>query len=101
MGALDPKPFRLRSDKYLRHIRGQPCLHCGQPSEAHHLTFAQPRAMAKKTGDQFAVPLCHTHHMELHNSPEPERSWWAIKGIDPLVWARNNFDAWERIHGIQ
>lgn len=67
---------------------------CGSPGEAHHLTHAQPRALAKKTGDQYTVPLCHQHHMELHDSPMPERTWWALNGIDPMVWAENCYKEW-------
>lgn len=63
---------------------------CGMPGEAHHLTFAQPRAMALKTGDQFVVPLCHACHMELHNSPYSERNWWALNGVDPMEWVNGN-----------
>lgn len=87
-------PERVRSDAYLKHIRGQNCLYCGVPGEAHHLTHAQPRAMGRKTGDQYAVPLCHYHHMALHQSPMPEKTWWALKGIDPIKWAENSYDKW-------
>ena len=92
--SLSKGPFRLRSQAYLNHIRGKPCLVCGSPGEAHHLTHAQPRALAKKTGDQFTVPLCHQHHMELHDSPMPERTWWALNGIEPMVWAENCYKEW-------
>lgn len=88
-------PERIRSVKYLNFIRGKPCLYCGSPGEAHHLTFAQPRAMGKKTGDQYTVPLCHGHHMELHESPMPERTWWALIGIDPLKWAEDTYKGWK------
>ena len=88
------KPFRLKSKSYLDHIRGKPCLHCGLPGEAHHLTHAQPRAMGRKTGDQYAVPLCHRHHMDLHDSPMSEKKWWALKGIDPIVWAELEYERW-------
>lgn len=86
---------RFRSSLYLKHIRQKPCLICGDQSEAHHLTYAQPRAMAVKTGDQYAVPLCHRHHMELHDSNLPEKSWWSTKGILPKVWAENEWSKWE------
>lgn len=60
------------------------------PGEAHHLTFAQPRAMGLKTGDQYVVPLCHTCHMELHHSPYSEVNWWALNGIDPMEWVKEH-----------
>jgi hypothetical protein len=32
------------------------------PVHAHHLRFAQPRAMNNKVSDEWSVPLCFTHH---------------------------------------
>src|SRR4051795_8115319 len=35
-----------------------PCLVCGRaPSDAHHLRYAEPRALGRKVSDEFAVPL--------------------------------------------
>lgn len=92
-------PFRLRSIKYLYHIRGKPCLVCGSPGEAHHIQYAQPRALGRKTGDQFSIPLCHTCHMKLHNDGMPERTWWALRGIDPVIWSIRTYEAWSNQHG--
>jgi hypothetical protein len=91
-------PDRLRSSPYLRHIRSKPCLVCGDKAEAHHLNFAQPRAMGKKNGDQWTVPLCHHHHMEMHNSFLGERSWWASQGIAPHIWAEREYSNWKKEH---
>lgn len=55
--------------------------------------------MGLKTGDQWTVPLCHKHHMELHSEGFPERTWWALKGIDPLTWALNTYTEWEKENG--
>lgn len=52
--------------------------------------------MSLKTGDQFCVPLCHGHHMELHESGLGEKTWWATKGIKPVVWANHNYAKWLR-----
>lgn len=89
-------PFRLRSPLYLAFIRGQPCLHCGLPGEAHHIQYAQPRALGRKTGDQFVVPVCHACHMKLHNEGVPERTWWALRGIDPMKWAEQSYEKWSK-----
>ena len=47
-----PKPAvsrRYRDKDHLRFIAGQPCTLCGrQPCEAHHLRFAQPRALSRR-----------------------------------------------------
>jgi len=89
---LAPKLRRVRSPAHLGFVRSQPCLICGRtPSDAHHLRFVQPRAMAKKVSDEFTVPLCRRHHDLLHRDPD-EQGWWQAFGIDPLVAAA---ELWE------
>jgi len=80
-----PKDRRIRDKAHLRYVGKQPCLICGRrPSHAHHLRFAQPRAMASKVSDEFTVPLCSAHHDQLHRVGD-ERAWWARHGIiEPL-----------------
>jgi hypothetical protein len=57
---------------------------CGRtPAEAHHLRFAQPRALGRKVSDEYTVPVCRLHHRELHRYGD-EASWWAGAGVDPL-----------------
>src|SRR5262249_47640364 len=52
-----PEPRRYRNREHLRYVARQACLLCGRkPSDAHHLRFAQPRALARKSSDEFAVP---------------------------------------------
>ena len=42
---------------------------CGRvPSDPHHLTFTQPRALGRRVSDEFIVPVCQVHHRELHRS---------------------------------
>ena len=83
-----PKEKRLRDKGHLEFVASQPCLVCGRkPAQAHHLKFAQPRAMALKVSDEFTLPLCNIHHDELHRTGD-ERAWWARHGIiDPLKFA--------------
>jgi hypothetical protein len=61
---------------------------CGsRPTHAHHIQYAQPRAMSRKVGDEWTVPLCPRHHRSLHDfGNEPE--WWKKLSIDPLSEAR-------------
>jgi len=37
--------------------------------------------------DEFTVPLCRTHHREVHRSGN-EAGWWTNIGIDPTIAAR-------------
>jgi hypothetical protein len=81
------KTLRLRDADHLKFVRAQPCLACGRsPSDAHHLKYAQGRALGRKVSDEFAVPLCRTHHRELHRRGD-ERIWWQQLNLDPLLTA--------------
>lgn len=83
-GLAIPKTPIRRDKKHLSFVCSQPCLICGRtPSDAHHLRFAQPRALGRKVSDEFTVPLCRAHHWALHNSGD-ERSWWKDIQIEPL-----------------
>ncbi len=77
-------PLRARDPSHLKFIASQACLICGRtPSQAHHLKHAQLRALGRKSGDQWAVPLCAIHHRELHDHGN-EAVWWPSNNIDPL-----------------
>lgn len=81
------EPKRIRSREHLRFVASQPCLACGRsPSQAHHLRFAQPRALGKKVSDEYTVPLCAMHHHELHMRGN-EKAWWEERQIEPLITA--------------
>jgi hypothetical protein len=89
------KPIRERDRNHLRFVASQPCLVCGRrPSDAHHIKFAEQRAMGRKVSDRFTVPVCRLHHRELHRRGD-ERAWWDRLGIDPLPVAG---DLWARTH---
>ena len=83
-----PEPRRIRDRDHVRYVAKQPCLICGrQPSDAHHLRFAQTRAFGRKVSDEFTVPLCRGHHREVHRSGD-EAIWWGKVGIDATAAAR-------------
>src|SRR5262249_23540736 len=66
------------------YVASKSCLVCGrQPSEPHHVRFAQKLAFGRKVSDEFTVPLCRLHHRELHRSRN-EPLWWKTARIDPL-----------------
>jgi ERF superfamily len=86
-------PRRYRNREHLRFVTQQPCLICGRkPSDAHHLRHIQPRALGRKASDEFAVPLCRSHHRAVHRARN-EKAFWTKAGIDPLDVARK---LWKR-----
>jgi hypothetical protein len=79
------EPKRHRSKDHLRFVAQQPCLVCGRsPGHAHHIRFAQSRGLGLKVSDEFTVPVCATHHSQLHTVGD-ERHWWKEWKLDPLV----------------
>jgi hypothetical protein len=85
---VHPEPRRFRDKEHVKFVAKQPCLVCGRrPSDAHHLRFAQHRALGRKVSDEFTVPLCRGHHREVHRCGD-EAAWWVKAGIDPTVPAR-------------
>ena len=87
------KTIRLRDKVHCKFVATQPCVVCGRaPSEAHHIRFAQPRALSRKVSDEYTVPVCRLHHRELHRYGD-EASWWAGASIDPLPIA---LELWRR-----
>jgi hypothetical protein len=88
-------PRRYRNREHLRYVTSLPCLFCARtPSDAHHLRFTQPRALGRKVSDEFAVPLCRTHHDAAHQARD-EQAWWKSIGIDPVKVARK---LWKETH---
>ena len=78
------KTIRLRDKHYRKFVSTQPCVVCGRtPADAHHLRFAQPRALGRKVSDEFTVPVCRVHHRELHRHGD-EAAWWEGIKLDPL-----------------
>jgi hypothetical protein len=61
----------------LQVVTSQPCLVCGRtPSEAHHVRFAQPRALGRKVSDEYTVlsagsiaAICTATAMRPHGGP--------------------------------
>ena len=90
-------PRRYRNRDHLRFVMQQPCLLCGRkPSDAHHIRFVQPRALGRKASDEYAVPLCRSHHRAVHRAGD-EKAWWKQADIDPIkvarkLWKRTRMD---------
>jgi hypothetical protein len=91
--CLPAKAIRLRDKEHCKFVARQACVVCGRaPAEAHHLRFAQPRALGRKVSDEFTVPVCRLHHRELHRYGD-EASWWAGVNVDPVPIA---LELWRR-----
>jgi ERF superfamily len=94
-----PEPRRIRDKAHIKFIAKQPCLICGRnPSDAHHLRFAQHRAIGRKVSDEFTVPLCRVHHREAHDSAD-EVAWWQRGRVNALTQARNFWLKTRGTHG--
>jgi ERF superfamily len=77
-------PRRYRNREHLRYVAQQACLVCGRKqSDPHHLRYLQPRPLGRKVSDEFAVPLCRSHHRAVHRAGD-EQAWWKAAGIDPV-----------------
>ncbi len=82
------KPKRHRSKVHLGFVAAQPCVICQRmPCDAHHVKFAEPKALGRKVSDEFTVPLCRHHHHELHLHGN-EMAWWTNLQVAPLEIAR-------------
>jgi hypothetical protein len=82
------KPKRHRSKVHLGFVAAQPCVICQRmPCDAHHIKFAEPKALGRKVSDEFTVPLCRQHHHELHRHGN-EMAWWTDLQVAPLEIAR-------------
>ena len=87
---------RRRNKAHLKFVGSQPCLVCNrQPADAHHLKFAQPTALGRKVSDEYTVPLCRTHHRQLHQAGNEVEWWKSVGNVEPLVVART---LWEQSH---
>jgi hypothetical protein len=97
--AIPLKPHRLRNKRHREFVAAQACVVCDRkPSDAHHLRFAQPRALGRKVSDEFTVPLCREHHRELHRHGDEPR-WWKDAGVDAIaiargLWLQTQSDGW-------
>jgi hypothetical protein len=82
------EPRRYRDRAHLKFVAAQPCLVCGRStSDPHHLRFMQPRPLGRRVSDEFAVPLCRTHHRAVHRRGD-ETTWWMSVGLDPVAVAQ-------------
>ncbi len=89
IGGHVVEPRRGDSQEHLVWIRKLPCVVWKTAgAEAHHLirvpqSLRSGRGMALKELDIFAIPLCHTPHMVLHDGPLDEAGYLLeVAGIE-------------------
>jgi hypothetical protein len=52
--------------------------------------------LGRKVSDEFTVPLCRTHHREIHRYGD-EVAWWGRYRLDPLIVAST---LWRQTHPL-
>jgi len=85
---LDEGKGPVRDGAHMSRVAGQRCLVCNMPHpQVHHIRECFPRTMGVKVGDDKTVPLCVTHHAELHMTNNA--AFWTRYGVDAVRWADN------------
>lgn len=68
-----PKPLVVRDEPFLRWLRNEHCVSCGDiPCDPHHLGDG---IGSRRARDDKAVALCRKCHSKLHNNPTLEEDW--------------------------
>lgn len=77
---------RWRSRAYLDWVKAQQCVMCEKPADdPHHIKHVGHFSGAGLTAPDFmAIPVCRTHHYEIHARPElwPLQYQWVLETLD-------------------
>ena len=85
-----PEPRRVRDREHVRYVTQQSCLICGRrPSDAHHLRFAQSRALSRKVSDEFTVP--HSMYLLQVKAPDESKDKWDVFKMTATIPAEQAF----------
>lgn len=82
------KEIRIESKKYLKWIREQPCVICGDMAEPHHLRSVRlGTGTGRKACDILTIPVCREHHNQCHDTTiDPlTQAIWCLKTIQKAV----------------
>lgn len=90
---MNLKTPKFRSKAKLRYCAGLGCIICHQPAQSHHLLRVPGKGMGVKSGDDWTLPLCPSHHDALHRSGN-ETKYLQSHGIDGAVEARRIHQDW-------
>ena len=83
---IDSGKGPIRDRAHMARVAQQVCLICRLPHpQVHHIRECFPRTMGVRVGDDKTVPLCPTHHAELHMTNTD--AFWRRYGVDPVQWA--------------
>ena len=83
-----------KSDKaHLAFVAARPCLICGTNFvDVHHIKMADARVckpqssnIGMKADDRYTLPLCRTHHEQLHR--DGERKFWGGHHVNACLLA--------------
>ncbi len=88
---------KFKSKKHLQFVGGQPCCVCQSQStiQVHHLLrpWDGVRGVGLKANDKNVIPLCFSHHNELHKRGNEESffeeqgfSHYHGKGVARTLW---------------
>ena len=92
----NPKPPPpIRDRKHMAALCKLPCCipDCGwQSGPPHHLLRGSDKCGGRRAGDNFALPMCHKHHHELHMDGNEPR-FLASHGIDGPALAKALYEA--------
>lgn len=81
VSSADKGPIRDR--QHMGRLSSLSCLVCGLGHpQIHHIRECFQRTMGVRVGDDKTVPLCATHHAELHLTNNA--TFWERYKIDPV-----------------
>ena len=92
------KTVPIRSPKHLAYVRTFPCSECGDTEDiqAHHLTIIKGGGgMARKTDDNWVVPLCGNLSL-LSPLVMGEQPYWTERKLDPKIYAALLWDSFNK-----
>jgi len=81
---------RFKCKKHLVFVATHPCCVCNSyPTQAHHPLSTKSRQKLGKSHDWEAIPLCFSHHSELHDRTGKEVAFMKNYNIEfKDVWTR-------------